>query len=356
MEEKIRTRISRAIAEKVFPGCAIGIVKRNGEGLVLPFGNFTYEGGSPAITENSIFDVASITKSIPTACLALKLIEEKKLSLEDKLIDFVPEFRNADRELVLIKHLLNQTIDYDFRLFDYRDRRPDEILDIIFTTDFKVKPGEKLSYRDPTSILLGLVIEKILGNTLDNLGSEHYFNPLGMSRTRFRPLEQFRKVEIVPTEIDDWRGGVVQGEVHDESAFALGKKMVVGEAGLFSTAPDLLKFLLMLLNGGELNGHQYFSPETINEMHTNQLEDIGVYQGLGWELYQPRYMGQHCTKETFGKTGFTGCVVMCDTSYGVGIVMLSNTTYPRRRPLREHVALINAVRRDITDIAFSNTT
>lgn len=356
MEDTIRTRISRAIEERVFPGCVVGIIRKSGEQTVLPFGRFTYEEDSPEIQRDSIFDVASITKSIPTACLALKLIEEKKLSLEDKLIDFVPAFRNADRELVLIKHLLNQTVDYDFRLFDYRDRESDKILDIILTTDFRVKPGEKFSYRDPTSILLGLVVEKILGNTLDNLGSEHYFSPLGMSRTRFRPLEQFRKSEIIPTEMDDWREGVVQGEVHDESAFALGKKMVVGEAGLFSTAPDLLKFLLMLLNEGRSNGHQYFSPDTVNKMHTNQLENIGIYQGLGWELYQPRYMGQYATRETFGKTGFTGCVVMCDISRGIGLVMLSNATYPKRKPLREHAASINAVRGDIADIIFSGAT
>ena len=353
MEENIGNRILRAIEEKVFPGCVVGVVKRNGEKLVLPFGQFTCEADSPKIKEDTIFDVASITKSIPTACLALKLVEEGRLKLEDRLIDFIPEFRNSDRDKVLIKHLLTQTLDYNFRLFDYRDESPDRILEAIFTTDFKGEPGRKFEYRDPNSILLGLVIEKILGNTLDNLGSEHYFNPLGMSRTRFRPLEQFQKEEIVPTEIDDWRGRIVQGEVHDESAFALGKKMAVGEAGLFSTAPDLLKFLLMLLNEGKLNGHQYFSPEIVHSMHTNQLEPLGRYHGLGWELYQPGYMGRHCTKETFGKTGFTGCVVMCDISKGVGIVMLSNTTYPRRKPLREHAALIHAVRRDIAEVIFS---
>ena len=353
MEEKIRERISRAIEERVFPGCAIGVVRKNDERLVLPFGRFTYDGGSPEVEANTIHDVASITKAIPTSSLALKLIDEGKLKLDDKLIDFLPEFRNSDRDRVFIKHLLTQTLDYDFRLFDKKDKTPDEILEIILTTNFRTSPGEKFEYRDANSILLGLVIERVLGDTLDNLSDKYFFEPLKMTNTAFHPLKKFSKSEIAPTENDEWRGRVIQGEVHDESAFALRPKMVVGEAGLFSTAPDLLIFLEMLLNNGTLNGHKYLSAEVIKLIHTNQLEGIGECHGLGWELHQPRYMGQYSTAETFGKTGFTGCVVVCDIGKEIGLVMLSNATYPKRKPLQEHIRLINAVRRDIADIVFA---
>lgn len=353
MEEKIRTRILRAIKEKVFPGCAIGIVKRDGGKLVLPFGNFTYEGGSPAITENSIFDVASITKAIPTSSLALKLIAEGKLSLDDKLIDFIPEFRNRDRGEVLIRHLLTYTLDWDFHLSSFKNEPADRILERILTADFQTKPGEKLNYANSTSILLGMLVERVLGETLDTLGDKHFFEPLKMDRTTFWPLKRFDKKDIVPTENDGWRDEDIQGEVHDESAYVFMKAgRTVGSAGLFSTAPDLLDFLEMLLNEGKLNGKRYFSPQVINQVYANQLKDLGLYQGLGWELYQPGYMGQHCTEETFGKTGFTGCVVICDISKGVGMVMLSNTTYPKRKPRQEHINLINEVRRDIADIIF----
>lgn len=158
----------------------------------------------------------------------------------------------------------------------------------------------------------------------------------------------------MPTENDGWRDGNMRGEVHDESAYIFMKSgRAVGAAGVFSTAPDLLTFLEMLLNEGELDGRRYFSPEIVRQMHTNQISKLG-YQGLGWELYRSHYMGRYATEETFGKTGFTGCVVICDIKKGVGILILSNTTYPKRKPLEEHILTINSVRRDIADIVFSS--
>ena len=354
MEEKIRTRILRAIKEKVFPGCVVGVVRKSGEVLVLPFGQFTYEADLPKIKEDTIFDVASITKSIPTACLALKLIDEGKLKLEERLIDFIPEFKGNYREEIKIKHLLTLTLEFKLNnLSSYKNEPAKKILERILTADLKKPPGEGFLYANSASILLGSVIEKITKEKLDELAVDSFFEPLKMDRTIFWPLKKFDKNDIVPTENDGWRGGDIQGEVHDESAYVFMKAgRTVGSAGLFSTVPDLLKFLEMLLNEGALDGHQYFSPKMVHSMHSNQLGSLDQYHGLGWELYQPHYMGQYCTEETFGKTGFTGCVVMCDVSYGVGMVMLSNTTYPKRKPRQEHINSINEVRRDIADIIF----
>jgi len=353
MKELIKNRILRAIEQKVFPGCVVGIIRKNGERIVLPFGRFTYEEEAKPVKKDTIFDVASITKSNHTSCLALKLIDEGRLKLEDRLIKFVPEFRNSDRENVLIKHLLTQTLAFDHRvsLSSSKDKTPDEILEVIFTTEFENKPGRRYFYLNATSILLGLVVERIFAKKLDELAEEIFFNPLQMRRTTFFPLKKFEKDEIMPTEIDNWRGRIIQGEVHDESAFTLQSKLIVGSAGLFTTVPDLLNFLEMLLNKGELDRKKYFSPEMVELMHTNQLELIGGKIGLGWELCQPRYMGQYCTPKTFGKTGFTGCCCLCDISKEVGIVLLSNYTFPKRKP---DATLINQVRRDIADIVFKN--
>ena len=127
--------------------------------------------------------------------------------------------------------------------------------------------------------------------------------------------------------------------------------MVVGSAGVFSTVPDLLNFLEMLLNNGSSGGRKYFSSEIMKQIQTNQLADIGQHAGLGWELNQPCYMGKHCSDKTFGKTGFTGCVCVCDIEREVGFVILSNYTYPTRKP---DAVLINKFRSNIADIVFKN--
>lgn len=351
MQMLIKERIEKAINERVFPGCVVGFVLKNGERCILPFGRHTYSQNARPIRENSIFDVASITKSIPTSSAALKLIDESRLKIDDKLIRFLPEFGGRYREMIKIGHLLTHTLDFRFKLSEHKEKPPQNIINIILNADFNSAPGTSFSLSNGASILLGMVVERISGRSLDLLAEDYFFSPLEMHQTTFSPLRKFDKDEIVPSEFDLWRDRVIQGEIHDESASVLSKIMVPGSAGLFSTAPDLLTFLEMLLNEGALKGKTYFSKQTINLIHSNQLNLMGEFTGLGWELYRPRYMGDHCSVKTFGKTGFTGCVCICDIVRGVGITHLSNFTYPRRKSDKES---INSVRRDIADIIFKN--
>ncbi len=345
MENQITQIAKQAIKNRIFPGCVVGIVKTNGEQEILPFGNFTYDSKALEVKENTIFDVASLTKSIVTGSLALKLIDEGKLSLNDKLIDYIPEFRNSDRGNVLIKHLLTYTLD-GYGLASLGDKTPNELMEYVMTHDFEKRPGEVFKYTNIPAGLLGLVVEKIYGNTLDNLANASFFEPLKMTRTTFHP-NKFSLDEIVPTEID--HRGLVHGVVHDESAWIFKTKAnkVTGYAGLFSTAPDILKFLEMLLNNGTLNNRKYFSQDIVEQMHTNQIVGLGDYTGLGWELYQPRYMGKNSTPHTFGKTGFTGCLCICDINKEIAYVILSNRIYPKRP---KDSKMINKFRADIGDI------
>lgn len=349
MEDQITQIAKQAINDKVFPGCIVGVVKINGERTMLPFGTFTYDSDSLEIKEDTIFDVASLTKSIVAGALALKLIDEGKLSLNDKLIDYIPEFRNSDRDNVFIKHLLTYTLD-GYGLASLGKKTPNELMEYVMTHDFEKRPGEVFKYTNIPAALLGLVVEKIYEETLDNLADKYFFEPLKMERTTFHP-GKFSLNEIVPTEID--HRGLVHGVVHDESAWILKTKAnkVIGHAGLFSTAPDILNFLEMLLNRGMLNNRKYFSQKIIEQMHTNQIEELGDYTGLGWELYQPRYMGKNSTPHTFGKTGFTGCLCICDINKGVAYVILSNRIYPKRP---KDSTAINAFRASIGDIVWED--
>jgi CubicO group peptidase (beta-lactamase class C family) len=349
--DAIAKRIVKAVEEKIFPACAVGTVERNGGRTVVPFGHFTYDADSPPVRENSIFDVASVTKAIPVSCIALQLIEEGKLKLNDPVTSFVPEFAGEGKNAVTVFHLLTQTLDLLLpHLSSLRDVPPRELLTQILQAPLRSRPGTKFVYANATSILLGLVVERVSGRKLDELARERFFEPLGMSRTGFHP-----EGEVIPTEVDE-RRGLIQGTVHDESAFVLSSIMTPGSAGLFSTAPDLLTFLEMLLREGEFSGRRYFKPETVTLMHTNQLANIGASHGLGWELNQRQYMGNICSDQAFGKTGFTGCVAMCDPVKGVGFVMLSNCTFPKRRAREEQVHFVNEVRRDVASIIFGDIT
>ncbi|MFW6181564.1 MAG: serine hydrolase domain-containing protein, partial [Spirochaetota bacterium] len=303
-------------------------------------------GASP-VSEGSVFDVASITKSVPTSCLALHLVETGGLRLDDQARRYLPELAPS-WDGVLVRHLLTQTLGFGFRLSAYRDRGPDEILDAIFTARFTFPPGAGFGYCNATSIVLGMIVERTAGIPLDELAERVLFTPLGMGRTSFHPLRRFSPGEIVPTELDGC-GGEIRGVVHDESARVLSGRMVPGSAGLFSTAPDLLRFSLMLLNGGRLGDAAVFSGRTVAVMHTNQIGAIDGFTGMGWELNQPRFMGP-CSEEAFGKTGFTGCSLVCDPRRGLGLVLLSNYTWPRRKPDR---AAINRVRRRLADILYT---
>jgi CubicO group peptidase (beta-lactamase class C family) len=341
MNDKIQVIVDSAIRDRIFPSCVVGVVTKSGERNIVARGNFTYESGAPEIEANSIFDIASISKSIPTSCLALQLIEQKKLRLDQPIIEFLPELKMSAREKITVQHLLTQALDWGFSLSSVKNKTADEILDTIFGAEFRYPPGVSASYSNATSILLGLVVERAAGQPLDILADEGFFQPLGMTRTSFHP-EKFPLGEIAPTEIDAWRGRLLRGEIHDESAWKLRHKIIPGSAGVFSTAPDLLNFMEMLLRGGELNGRRYFTPETIKQMS----------RGLGWDLNKPAFMGNR-SETIFGKTGFTGCMALGDLTQGKALVMLSNHIYPHRL---QNYDKIHAVRGALANYFFAAST
>ena len=161
-----------------------------------------------------------------------------------------------------------------------------------------------------------------------------------MKSTGFMPQKKLHS-RIAPSEAGN-------GVVHDESARIFAREgRTVGHAGLFSTAPDLLNFLEMLLHGGEFKGRRYFSQKILSDMTTNQISELGNSTGLGWELNQSRFMGRHAGERTFGKTGFTGSSVVCDIERDVAFVILTNRTFPKRPP---DDTSIHTLRSDIADI------
>src|SRR3989344_2468411 len=326
MRKEIEERVAKAIQENVFPGCVIGIVRANGESEIAPFGSSIYGAGGERVKADTVYDLASITKSIPTSSLALLLIAEGKLTLSDTVKKYLPELEN-DYDAT-IEDLLTYRV-HGTQLSLLKDKTPDEFIAHVFSHGFDRSRGEQ-NYTNLPAFLLGLILERVTNESLDALARRHFFEPLGMKNTTFFP-RKIPYMESVPTEIDE-QGDVVYGVPHDESArvFAnIGK--TVGHAGLFSTAPDLLTFFGALFSGE----YQYIV--------------AGAEKGLGWQVNDPGFIGQNTRPRIFGKTGFTGTSVACDIECGIAFVILSNRTYPRRP---DNSDTINAFRRDIANLVF----
>ena len=200
-------------------------------------------------------------------------------------------------------------------------------------------------------MLLGIVLNRLTGKSLQKLGRETFFEPLGMERSGWDPLEQFPKEQIMPTEECAFRGRTIQGEIHDESAWVLRRLFPVGSAGMFSTVPDLLRFVKMVLNNGVYEGRTIAPAGLLDMVSQNAFApEVGAETALGWELNAERFMGKRRSPRTFGKTGFTGASIVADPERGAAAVLLSNFTWPHREPSADR---INQFRAALSDLFFS---
>jgi CubicO group peptidase (beta-lactamase class C family) len=188
-------------------------------------------------------------------------------------------------------------------------------------------------------------VEAIWEDTLDLVAIRELFSVLGMRDTQFRPGVHLKR-KIVPTEIDQWRGRIIQGEIHDESSWKLNEIIIPGAAGVFSTVPDLQRYLKEILTEEK----RLFSKDFLDFALKNHLPDtINNFAALGFELNQ-EYMGSLRGENTFGKTGFTGSVIVGDRERKSGFALLSDYTFPTRKPNRD---LINKIRAQIADLLWN---
>lgn len=328
-------------------------------GFILPDGSVrTVALNTP---ENTVFDIASLTKVCPTSTLALSYILEGKLDIDTKVIDFIPELQTNYREDIRIFHLLTHSLDYRVPMKTLRELPPEGILNALYTYQFAKAPGEDFNYGNPASVLLGIILQRLAGADLQQQGRERFFEPLGMTRSGWDPLSRdwnpVPKNEIAPTEFCNFRGREIQGEIHDESAWVLRQLFPVGSAGMFSCVPDLLKFVKMVLNDEpkgilEMVSQNAFAREDAAKfMPAGATAAEGACTALGWELAQGKFMGSHISPRTFGKTGFTGASIVCDPIAGAAVILLSDFTYPHREPNADR---IHAFRACLADAFFGN--
>lgn len=312
---------ARAVSERITPGGVAG-VSAEGEVMVRPFGRLTYEEDARDVSEDTVYDIASVTKAV-VATLALQCAQEGILSLSERVTRYIPELSHDYGATLL--DLLEYRV-YGPRLSSLAHYDAAHILRHVYARGFARPPGE-FTYTNVPALLLGIVLEKASGTTLDAFAEKKLFLPLGMNSTSFFPA-RFDISRIAPSEIAE--DGLIRGVVHDESArsFALAGK-AVGHAGLFSTVPDMLRFLSLFVSGGVHEGKRYLPRESLETIARSERGETGSIV-LGWSRPPMRFFGIRASASAFGKTGFTGASILCDPEKRAGVVLLTNRTYPRR--------------------------
>jgi N-acetyl-anhydromuramyl-L-alanine amidase AmpD/CubicO group peptidase (beta-lactamase class C family) len=344
--------------EQGFPGAVLLVLK---EGKIIKNSAYGYarkfaDGGelltSPVkMTTDTLFDIASNTKMFATNFALMKLVNEEKLDTSLPINHYLPSYRGAGRDLRTVKDILTHNAGYSPQVkFFTRDNDlgpkffshdSNKTKNLILTqVPFAVGRSAKRMYSDTDYMLLGMIIEKITGMSLDLYVEYEIYHPLGLNNTVFNPLQKgFRKNQFAATEIhgttrgnrvsyEDVRTYVLQGEVHDEKAYH-SLAGVAGHAGLFSTAQDMAVLAQALLNRGGYGNKQLFSGKVIDQF-VKPDDGNGTY-GLGWRRAnngdRKWHFGPYASGSAYGHTGWTGTVTVIDPEHDLAIILLTNARH-----------------------------
>jgi CubicO group peptidase (beta-lactamase class C family) len=337
--------ITRGHREGGFPGAAAIIGRKGRSILQSAVGTTSWQPGAPAVSvDSTIYDLASLTKVVGTTTAIMLLYDEGKVTLDEPVKTYLPEFSGGMRDSVTVRHLLTHRSGLPAGIDLWRlSNSPAEAREMVLAEQLVARPGDRYIYSDLGADLLGFIAERQAGMPLDQFLMRKVFVPLGMSDTWFRVPERHRW-RAAPTEMLSPRGYSLQGEVHDENAYALGG--IAGHAGLFSTASDLGMFAQMMINRGELHGVRIVSDTTVDRFTARAAGT----RALGWDTCDGQGgCGQYLSPRSYGHTGFTGTSIWIDPDREMFVVLLTNRVYESRARRPERV--IADVRADLADAA-----
>ncbi|MGI9180729.1 MAG: serine hydrolase domain-containing protein [Longimicrobiaceae bacterium] len=321
-EEAVRAEVRRG----AFPGAALAIGRRDKVVVEMGLG---FAGWGPAEAEvdpdNTVYDLASLTKVLATTTAVMLLVEDGRMSLDAPVARYLPEFQGPSKGRVTVRHLLTHTSGLPAGSEIWAPT-PEGSLARAIAVPLKYAPGARVEYSDIGFIVLWAATERAAGRPLFRMLDERVFSPLGMLSTTFLPGDGCSR--CAPTgRLPD--GTVLRGRVHDMNARRLGG--IAGHAGLFSTAHDLTRFASMLASGGELEGVRVLQEETIR-LFTRRQPAAGT-RTLGWDTPAANGTGSagaRISPRAFGHTGFTGTSLWIDPDRGTWVVLLANRTYEPR--------------------------
>ena len=336
--------VQRGIDAGGYPGASVVVGRKGYSVLSRGFGALDWSGRTRVTSQESIYDLASLTKVVATTTAIMVLYDAGKVDIDAPVSRYLPDFSGGLRDQVTVRHLLTHRAGLPAGRELWRiAKTPAEARAAVLASPIQCAPGNCYEYSDLGADLLGFVAEAASGQTLDAFLERSVFAKLGMTDTHFRP-DPMSSVRIAPTEIAPPRGYPLRGEVHDENAYALGG--VAGHAGLFSTAEDLSVFAQMLLDGGVYNGVRVVSDSAVALFTTR----AAGHRALGWDTCNGGAgCGQYMSERAFGHTGFTGTSLWIDPDRQMFVILLTNRVHAARA--RRPSKVIADVRNDLADAA-----
>jgi CubicO group peptidase (beta-lactamase class C family) len=328
----VRELLERELKQGTFPGAVLSVVSKDQILYSTHLGSAQLEPEQRKMQADTIFGLASLTKVIVTASSIMKLVEMGRINIYDYIKEYFPELPEAKEEITVF-HLLTHSSGYQaiVKLWD-QGLEYQEKIKYILDLPLENEVGELVNYSDPNFILLGELVQRVSGKSLQEFSQQHFFSPLEMKNTAYKPLNILKvdQSRIAASEYCSWRKKIIVGEVHDENAYSLGE--ISGHAGLFSNADDLAKFVMMLLNEGTYQDQQIFSPLTIQRMRQNWTAALNQNRALGWDLRNNFRSsgGLLLSNQAYGHTGFTGTSIWIDPALELGVIFLTNRVHPTR--------------------------
>jgi CubicO group peptidase (beta-lactamase class C family) len=347
----VKDAVEKAIAAKQTPGAVVLITRFDPEDktkwrFCAAYGQRALIPKREEMTTETIFDMASLTKPIVTATCVMKLIEEGKLRLTDKACSYLAAFAQNGKDAITIEQLLLHTsgLVADNAQEDYEGSVA-AAFERIDALTLKAPPGTKFIYSDVGYIVLGRIVEQLTVKPLDQLAREWIFQPLEMNETLFNPPQAFLP-RCAPTE-KEGDEPCLCGIVHDPRARCL--KGIAGHAGLFSTASDVEKYAIMLLQKGTYQGKRVLQPETVALMTKAHQLPGGGLRSYGFDMdtnYSAPRGDRFPIGQSYGHTGFTGTSVWIDPVSRTIVILLTNRVHPDGKgnvtPLRRTIANLAA--------------
>ena len=333
--------IRQAVESRAFPAACIEVGSHHEVLWNAAFGALTYDPLAPFAAAHTIFDLASLTKVIATATLAMRAVDADRLALDDPLGKWLVGWRGADREHVTIRHLLAHSSGLSAYLPFYRGcsgRR--EFEHEICSLPLEYEPGSRSVYSDLGFMLLAFVLEDCAPRAAEFAGAPGAFDPARTFAEQFRRLCSFVTPETLafnpprsvrprcaPTEVDRWRGRLLAGEVHDENCWALGG--AAGHAGLFGTAGAVGAFARAALR--TIAGEPILARVETMRSFIQRDTAAGSSRALGWDTMLPTSScGSRMSPRAIGHTGFTGTSLWLDWERDLYVVLLTNRVHPSR--------------------------